>query len=1076
MPQSVQNTGFKHSMYPAEPPPYAELHCRSAFTFLVGASQPEELVERAAAKLYSALALTDECSVSGVVRAHLHARESGLHFICGSEILLTTERGHAHARVVILAQNKQGWGNLCECITLARRRAAKGRYTALVTDVEGRNIQAPHLAGMPGCLVLLLPQPDATAESLFAQAMWLKTWFPGRAWIVAPRPLGLDDELRLWLVEQAAERTGLAIVASASPVMHTRHRKPLQDVLTAVRIGTTVAEAGFALQMNAEAYLRGRAVLAEQVPAAWMEETVKVASLCTFSLEELQYEYPREVVPEGETPASHLRKLAWDGAAGRYPEGVPEKVRAQIEHELTTIAQLGYEPYFLTVADIVHWARARGILCQGRGSAANSAVCYCLGVTSVDPERMSVLFERFISAERREPPDIDIDFEHQRREEVMQYIYEKYGRERAALTAVAISYRTKSALRDVGKAMGVPLDQVEALAGSAYGDDEDWISESCLQENGIDVTDPKVARWLQLAETVRGFPRHLSQHPGGFVIARDKISRLVPVENAAMENRSIVQWDKDDLDATGLIKVDILALGMLTAIHRALDLAGEKAGGPPMRMQDVPPEDVATYDMICKADTVGVFQIESRAQMSMLPRIKPRCFYDLVIQVAIVRPGPIQGGMVHPYLRRRAGEESFGYPNDAVREVTERTLGICLYQEQAMKLAMVCADYTPGEADQLRRAMGAWRKRGGLEVHERRLTERMTRKGYEQAFIDQVLVSIKGFGSYGFPESHSASFALLVYVSCWLKRHHPDAMLAALLNSQPMGFYGPAQLVRDAREHGVLVRPVDATVSVWETTLEEPARSPTASSRWDTRYAMPLRAVRLGLSRIAGMREEAARRIVAARDAAPFATVEDLAMRAELDAHDLACLASADALLSIAGHRPDAVWAAKGVDTRPTRMLREARTVEEAFGFAVPEEGAEIADDYATTGLSLRRHPLALIRPKLTGWGIRTAEDLRVNALDRQQVRASGIVTHRQRPSTAKGVVFATLEDETGTVNIIVWPQVAEAHRAALLAARLLSVEGTWQSEKGVQSLVAMKLVDHTAQLGKLRTASRDFR
>jgi len=1059
-----------------EPPPFAELHCRSTFTFLVGASQPEELVERAAAKLYSALALTDECSVSGVVRAHLHARESGLHFICGSEIQLTTEGGHAHARVVILAQNKLGWGNLCECITLARRRASKGSYSALVTDVEGRNIQAPHLGGMPGCLVLLLPEEDATAESLFAQAMWMKTWFPGRSWIVAPRPLGLDDELRMWLVEQAAERTGIAIVASASPVMHTRHRKAVQDVLTAVRVGTTVAGAGYALQPNAEAYLRGRGVLARQVPAAWMEETVKVASLCTFSLEELRYEYPREVVPEGETAASHLRKLTYEGARGRYPAGVPEKVRAQIEHELVTIAQLEYEPYFLTCADIVHWARSRNILCQGRGSAANSAVCYCLGVTSVDPERMSVLFERFISVERREPPDIDIDFEHQRREEVMQYIYDKYGRDRAALTAVAISYRTKSSLRDVGKALGIPLDQVEALAGGAYGEADDWISESCLLEHGIDADDPTVVRWLEIADTVRGFPRNLSQHPGGFVIAREKISRLVPVENAAMDGRSIIQWDKDDLDATGLIKVDILALGMLTAIHRALDLVGEKVGGAPMRMQDVPAEDVATYDMICKADTVGVFQIESRAQMSMLPRIKPRCFYDLVIQVAIVRPGPIQGGMVHPYLRRRAGEETFGYPNDAVRQVTERTLGICLYQEQAMKLAMVCADYTPGEADQLRRAMGAWRKRGGLEVHEQRLTERMEKNGYQPDFISQVLVSIKGFGSYGFPESHSASFALLVYVSCWLKRHHPDAMLSGLLNSQPMGFYGPAQLVRDAREHGVLVRPVDVSVSVWETTLEEPARNETASSRWDTTYTVPLRAVRLGMSRIAGMREEAARRIVSAREQGPFASVEDLAMRAQLDAHDLTCLAGADALLSVAGHRPDAVWAAKGVDTRPTRMLREARTVEETFEFEVPQEGAEIADDYATTGLTLRRHPLALIRPKLERWGIRTAEDLRVHAGDREQVRASGIVTHRQRPSTANGVVFATLEDETGTVNIIVWPQVAEEHRAALLGARLLSVEGTWQSEKGVQSLVAAKLVDHGSLLGALRARSRDFR
>jgi error-prone DNA polymerase len=596
-----------------EPPPYAELHCRSNFTFLVGASQPEELVERAAAKLYSALALTDECSVSGVVRAHLAAREASLHFICGSEILLTTQSSHPHARIVFLAQNKLGWGNLCECITLARRRTAKGSYSALVKDVEGKNIQAPHLAGMPGCLALLLPEADATVESLFAQAMWLKTWFPDRAWIVAPRPLLMDDELRLWIVEQVSERTGIRIVASSSPVMHTRKRKHVQDVLTAVRIGTTVAKAGYALQANAEAYLRGRAMFAEQVPGEWMDETVKVASMCTFSLEELKYEYPREVVPEDETPASHLRKLTYEGAQSRYPNGLPEKVRKQIEHELSVIAQLEYESYFLTVADIVHWARDRNILCQGRGSAANSAVCYCLEVTSVDPDRTNVLFERFISVERREPPDIDVDFEHQRREEAMQYIYEKYGRDRAALTAVATTYRTKSALRDVGKAMGIPLDKVEALAKTAYGTEEQWISEACLLENAIDPTDQQVIHWLTIADTIRGFPRHLSQHPGGFVIGRDKICRLVPVENAAMENRSIIQWDKDDLDSTGLIKVDILALGMLTAIHRALDMVGAKACGVPMRMQDVPAEDPATYDMICKADTVGVFQIESRA-------------------------------------------------------------------------------------------------------------------------------------------------------------------------------------------------------------------------------------------------------------------------------------------------------------------------------------------------------------------------------------------------------------------------------------------------------------------------------
>ncbi|MDM0012003.1 error-prone DNA polymerase [Variovorax sp. J22P168] len=1057
-----------------EPPPFAELYCRSNYTFLVGASEPEELVERAAAKRYTAIALTDECSVSGVVRAHLAARESGIHFIVGSEILLTTAGGQPFVRLIFLAQDRRGYGNLCEAITLARRRAAKGTYLAQVGDFEGKTAKAPHLAGLPGCLALLLPERDATVESLFAQAMWLKTWFGDRAWLVTVWPMGLDDDIRWHVVHQVSEMTELPIVASSTPVMHTRSRKRLQDVVTAVRVGRSVQQCGFALEANAEAYLRSRAILAELFPASYLYETVEVARRCTFSLEELRYEYPEELVPPGETAPSYLRKLTYAGAAKRFPALLPDKVRAQIEHELGIIRQLDYEAYFLTVEDIVRWARDRGILCQGRGSAANSAICYCLYVTEVDPERMNVLFERFISVERKEPPDIDIDFEHQRREEVMQYIYRKYGRDRAALTGVVIAYRSKSAIRDVGKALGFTLKVVDRLAKTAYGTEQQWISEACLIENEIDPADRMVKLWLMLANEIRDFPRHLSQHPGGFVISRDKLSRLVPVENASMENRSVVQWDKNDLDALGLIKVDVLALGILTAIHRALDLVAIKLGRP-FGMQDVPSEDPATYDMICKADTVGVFQIESRAQMTMLPRMRPRRFYDLVIQVAIVRPGPIQGGMVHPYLRRRAGEEAVTYPSEEIKQATERTLGVPIFQEQVMQIAMAAADFTAGEADQLRRAMGAWRKRGGLDVHQKRLVDRMTAKGYTPEFASQIAKQVEGFSSYGFPESHAASFALLVYVSCYLKRHHPDAFLAALLNSQPMGFYAPAQLVRDAREHGVVVRPVDVTVSDWGSTLEEEAQA-RALPRWDATYATPLRAVRLGMSRIVGMREKAAERIVAARQAGPFASVEDLVKRAGLDAHDLKCLSAADALLTLAGRRPDAVWDAAGVDTRPTEMLREARTVEDPFAFPEPSEGAEVADDYASMGLSLRRHPLALIRPRLAELGIRTAEDLRTQARDRDRVMASGIVTHRQQPSTSKGVIFATLEDETGTVNIIVWPKLAQAQRAQLRQSRLLTVQGTWQSEKGVCSLVAGELWDHTPLLGELRVSSRDFR
>lgn len=1057
-----------------DPPPYAELHCRSAFTFLVGASQPEELVERAAEKRYSALALTDECSVAGVVRAHLEARERGLHFIVGTEMLFHTASGTPFARLVLLATDRRGYGNLCELITTARRRSDKGQYSALVGDLEGKVSRAPHLAGLPGCLALLVPEKHGTIEGIYSQCMWLRTWFPERAWVLAPRPFDMDDDLRSWILEQAAERAGLPVAASPDPVMHSMGRKRLQDVLTAIRLGKTVSDCGFALQCNAMAYLRSRNDLAAQYPQEWLHETVAIARRCTFSLEELRYEYPEEIVPEGETATSHLRKLTYAGAAKRFPGGVSAKVRAQLEHELEIIAQLAYEPYFLTVEDIVRWARGRGILCQGRGSAANSAVCYCLQVTEVDPDRMNVLFERFISAERREPPDIDIDFEHQRREEVMQYIYKKYGRDRAAITGVVTSYRTKSAIRDVGKALGFPLETVERLAKTAHGDEEEWITSECLAENGLDPEDFHVKLWMELGETVRGFPRHLSQHTGGFVIARDKLSRLVPVENAAMEDRSVIQWDKDDLDALGLLKIDVLALGMLTAIHRALDLVGEKLGRS-FEMQDVPPEDPQTYAMIRMADTVGVFQIESRAQMTMLPRLQPACFYDLVIQVAIVRPGPIQGGMVHPYLRRRAGEEPVEYPSEEIKVATERTLGVPLFQEQVMQIAMLAADFTAGEADQLRRAMGAWRKRGGLETHQRKLIDRMLAKGYSAAFAEQIAKQIEGFGSYGFPESHAASFALLVYVSCWLKRHHPDAFLAALLNSQPMGFYAPAQLVRDAREHGVVVRPVDVTVSDWDVTLEEASQA-AASPRWLADYHEPIRAVRLGMRSIRGMRRAAADCISAARSTGPFTSVEDLTRRARLDAHDLQCLANADALRELAGARPDAIWETRGVDTRPPEMLRDAPTIEDPIEFAAPLEGADVADDYATLGLTLRSHPLALIRPKLTEMGAWTAEDLRICAENKQRVCASGIVTHRQQPSTASGVIFATLEDETGTVNIIVWPSIAEKYRQALRGSTLLTVEGTWQSEKGVSSLIALELRDHSPLLAGLRATSRDFR
>jgi len=1056
-------------------PGYAELHCRSNFSFLSGASHPEELVVRAHALGYAALALTDECSVAGVVRGHAEAKRLGLHYIVGAEMKLARAAPAEQApgacgaapRLVLLAMSRRGYGHLAHWITVARRRAAKGEYLALASDLEGKVPAAPMLAGLPECQALLVAAEVLAApapfEALYAQALWLKTWFGERAAIAVSLHHRPHDALLVELVERVAALSGLPVVATGAVLMHTRSRKPLHDVLTATRLGRPVGECGFELQPNAEAHLRPRARLATLYRPEWMEATLERAARCTFSLDELRYEYPLEIVPEGHTPTSWLRRLTEEGAVRRFPGGVPPAVRATIEHELALIAELRYEPYFLTVADLVQWARGRGILCQGRGSAANSAVCYCLGVTEVDPARMNVLFERFVSRERNEPPDIDIDFEHQRREEVIQYVYRKYGRHRAALTGVVISYRPRSALRDVGRALGIDLERIDAVARGQHGFDGREVHAERLRENGFDPAAHHCRLWIELTRQLVGFPRHLSQHPGGFVIAKDDLSRLVPVENAAMDGRSVIQWDKDDLDALGLIKVDLLALGMLSAIRRALAFVAAKLGRP-FAVQDVPAEDPSVYEMLARGDSVGTFQVESRAQMSMLPRLRPQAFYDLVIEVAIVRPGPIQGGMVHPYLRRRNGEEPVSYPSDEVRRALERTLGVPIFQEQVMQLAILAADFTPGEADSLRRAMAAWKRKGGLGPFHERLVGRMVAKGYERDYAEAIFRQIEGFGEYGFPESHAASFALLVYVSAWLKRHHPDAFLAALLDSQPMGFYAPAQLVRDAREHGVEVRPPCVHASAWDSTLEEAAGAP------------GLRAVRLGLNRVSGLAEDAARRIVGARAQGVFAGVEDLARRAALDGHALACLARADVLAPLAGHRHRAAWAVAGVDTRPTRLLAATRTDERAPD-ALPAPGVAetVLADYRTTGLSLAGHPVALLREQLAVFKVQPATVLRGYPAGRL-ARASGIVTHRQRPETARGVVFVTLEDETGAVNVIVWPALAEAQRRPLLASTLLTVYGVWQREGDVQHLVARHLVDHTALLQGLAVKARNFR
>ena len=1019
---------------------YAELHCLSNFSFLRGASHPDELVDRAARLGYRALALTDECSLAGVVRAHVAAKAAGLKLIIGSEI--TLQDG---LKLVLLATSRNGYGNLSELITRGRRAAAKGRYQLQRADLED---------GMPDCLALLIP--DAHLQS--ADLYWLRDFFPDRAWLAVELLRGVDDAAWLENLQSLAGEAAVPLVACGDVHMHCRARHRLQDMLTAVRLGTPVAELGTQLQPNGERHLRSLERLAAIYPTELLLETVRIAERCAFSLDELRYEYPEEIVAPGETPSSYLRKLTTAGLQQRYPCGAPAHVVALAEKELRIIAELAYEPYFLTVYDIVAFARGRGILCQGRGSAANSVVCFCLGITEVDPERMQVLFERFVSKERNEPPDIDVDFEHERREEVMQYIFAKYGRERAAITGAIHTYRPKGALRDVGKALGFSLDQTDRLAKAMAWWDGRRIQPQRLREAGFDPDNAKVAQLVALAQELLGFPRHLSQHSGGFVIDRRRLSRLVPIENAAMPERTVIQWDKDDLDALGLMKVDVLSLGMLSAIRCALDLINGYRGTR-MTLADVPAEDAATYRMIQHADTIGVFQIESRAQMAMLPRLKPRCFYDLVIEVAIVRPGPIQGGMVHPYLRRREGSEPVTYPSPAVQGVLERTLGVSIFQEQVMQLAVVAAGFTPGQADQLRRAMAAWRRRGGLEPFRDQLIAGMQTRGYALEFAESIFQQILGFGEYGFPESHAASFALLVYVSAWLKCHEPAAFACALLNSQPMGFYSPDQIVQDAKRHQVRVRPVDCLSSAWLCTLE------------DVGDGAP--ALRLGLCMIKGLRKAAAERLIAARERQVFQDVADLARRAHLDKRDLHALAAADALAGLSGHRRNALWQTLGLEAT-TPLLAKATAQEQPALLAAPREGEDIIADYAQLGLTLRRHPLALLRARLTGMRLSSSEGLR-QACPGQWLRIAGLVTCRQRPATSSGVTFVTLEDEYGSINVVVWRDLAERQRRELLGAQLLGVYGQIERQGEVIHLIAKRLDDHSALLGGLQLSVRNF-
>lgn len=1052
-------------------PDYAELHALSNFSFQRGASHAEELVERAHALGYSALAITDECSVAGVVRAHGAAKAQGLKLLPGAEFWVHADWPF---RLVVLPHNAAGWGNLCEFITAARQAGdeiEKGSYRVALGETD--------FSLLADCEVLLSPslQEAINIEALCCQADWAASLFGSHCWLAVELWQGLDDALRLQQLQDVALRTGIRLVAAGHVLMHVRSRKPLHDVMTAIRVGKTVHECGFALQLNAEAHLRPRMRLADIYPAQLLRATLELAARCSFNLDEIRdlYRYPRQdIVLDNETPAQCLGRLTAQGAKSRYPGGVPEKIQRQLAHELALIEELHYEMYFITVHDIVRFANAQKILCQGRGSAANSAVCFCLGITAVNPVESSVLFERFISRERKEPPDIDVDFEHQRREEVIQYIYEKYGHERAAIAATVTTYRPRSALRDVGKALAVAPALIEQFAKEHFWFDGKGALEKKLAEAGLMAEAGPVLQWLDLAAQLIGFPRHLGQHVGGFVLTQGKLTRLVPIQPASMEARRIIQWDKDDLDAMGLLKVDVLALGMLSAIRRCLALVDETRGGQ-LQMHQIESGDEPTYDMICEADTVGVFQIESRAQMSMLPRLRPRCYYDLVVEVAIVRPGPIQGGMVHPYLKRREQArkgEAIASDYPALEAALGRTLGVPIFQEQVMQIAMIAADFSAGEADDLRRSMAAWKRKGGVERFHQRLVGRMIEKGYEPEFSERIFSQIQGFGEYGFPESHAASFAKLVYISCWLKCHEPACFLAAMLNSQPMGFYGPSQLVQDARRHGVEVRAVDVIHSDWDCTLEPV----------DVPAALPQPAVRLGLRMLAGLPEKAARRLVMARAQAAFANAEDLALRAQLGTLEMNALAAADALLPLAGHRRQQVWEAAAIKPAP-QLLKAVPTHEAALALPDTPEGENILFDYQSTGLTLRRHPLALLRPRLAGKGLLSASQL--NALpDGRQVAACGIVTVRQQPQTAKGTLFITMEDETGPVNVIVWKSLREKQRAEVLHASLLAVYGVWQrseeegGKKGygaVRNLVAHRLEDLTPLLGRLGTASRDF-
>jgi len=1141
--KDLSGAGRAQRSWPASA--YAELQVTTNFSFLRGGSHPEEYVAQAKALGIAAVAITDRNTLAGVVRAHTAAKEVGMRVIVGARLDLVDAPS-----LICLPRTRAGYGRLSRLLSLGQRRAEKGQCHLSLADVAAHAHEQVFIAvppevwcwqekgghGPDGGGMAALGGDSADVIALASHAGFngsprgngekvraaisrpVTSEFEGRQaergleadlkrmvlalegmplFVAATSHYRVDDRARIAALDDLARRYGLRLVATGDVLYHSADRRPLQDVLTCVREGVTIAQAGRRLEANSERHLKSPGKMARLFKGfeSALAASVEIAGACTFSLDELVYEYPDEPVPAGVTPQGHLERLTWEGAAWRYQEGIPDKVRASLERELALIAELGYAPYFLTVHDIVGFARSRGILAQGRGSAANSAVCYCLGITAVNPAEADLLFERFVSPERREPPDIDVDFEHERREEVIQYIYARYGRERAGLAATVISYRARSAVRDVGKVMGLSKDTVSALAGMVWGTlSGGALPEKYVREAGLDPHDPHLRTVLDLADELIGFPRHLSQHVGGFVLTRGPLTEVVPVGNAAMEDRTTIEWDKDDLAALGLLKVDVLALGMLTCIHRAFDLMRSHHGRE-MTLASVPREDSQTYDMLCSADSIGVFQVESRAQMNMLPRLRPRTFYDLVIEVAIVRPGPIQGDMVHPYLRRRSGLEPEHYPApdpkfgppDELRQILGRTKGVPLFQEQAMRIAMQAAKFSNGEVNELRKAMATFRRRGTIGLLQEKMIERMVARGYDRAFATRCFNQIKGFGEYGFPESHAASFAHLVYVSSWLKCHYPDVFCCALLNSQPMGFYAPAQIVRDAREHNVVVRAVDVSFSDWDCTLEEAGGVVGVRAKPGGRTGSGPgqcgrghhKAVRLGLRQVDGLGEEEACRLVDARRlGGAFASLGELKRRARLKQATLEKLAAADAFRSIGLDRRQALWEAKALgpaEALPLFAWNGAAEDGEEPAVQLPDMALSehVVNDYQTLKLSLKAHPVTFLRQRLLDMRAVSCGDLR-SARDGAFVRVAGVVLVRQRPGSAKGVVFMTIEDETGVANAVIWPNALERFRKVVVGARLVVIHGRVQRHEDIIHVVAARLEDRNDWLMSLSDTGAD--